>query len=77
LTALPANQAFEDTVETDMSLRDLARLALAWQRASEDGLQQVVIDRTLTTPFRTAQGAAVLLPRWELIHPLVQEQFGP
>ena len=70
-------QAFKDTVETDMSLRDLARLALAWQRSGEDGLQKIVIDRELTTPFRTAQGAAVLLPRWELIHPLVQEQFGP
>jgi len=68
-------QAFQNAVETDLSVRDIARLALAWQRAGEDGVEKIVIDRTLTTPFRTAQGAAVLLPRWELIQPLVQTQF--
>ncbi len=68
-------RAFQNAVDTDMSFRDLAILAIAWQRAGKDGVEQIVIDRTLTTPFRTAQGAAVLLPNWELIRPLVQARF--
>jgi LCP family protein required for cell wall assembly len=70
-------QAFRGAVETDLSLRDLVRLLLAWRMAGEDGLETIVIDRALTTPHRTAQGAAVLLPRWELIQPLVQTVFAP
>jgi LCP family protein required for cell wall assembly len=72
-----AYEAFQNAVETNLSVRDMARLALAWQRAGEDGIERIVIDREFTTPFRTAQGAAVLLPRWELIQPLVQAQFTP
>ncbi len=68
-------RAFQNAVDTDMSFRDLAILAIAWQRAGKDGLEQIVIDRTLTTPFHTPQGAAVLLPNWELIRPLVQARF--
>jgi LCP family protein required for cell wall assembly len=70
-------ETFQNAVETDLSVRDMARLALAWQRAGEDRVAKIVIDGDLTTPFRTAQGAAVLLPRWELIQPLVQAQFTP
>lgn len=76
-SASRARRAFQEAVETDLSTRDLIRLALAWQRAGESGLEQIIIDHTLTTPFRTAQGAAVLLPQWELIHPLVERQFRP
>jgi len=68
--------AFQNAVETDLSLRDLFRLAATWQLSSADGLETIVIDRTLVTPYRTASGASVLLPRWELIHPLVQAKFG-
>ncbi len=70
-------RAFQNAVETDMGLHDLSRLALAWQRAGEGGVKQIVIDRDMTTPFQTADGAAVLLPRWELITPLVQSWFHP
>jgi LCP family protein required for cell wall assembly len=77
LVAPRVYRALQDAVETDLSMRDLARLALAWQRAGESGVLRIVIDRTMTTPFRTAEGAAVLLPHWDLIHPLVQAQFSP
>jgi LCP family protein required for cell wall assembly len=70
-------QAFQNAVDTDLSPRDLGRLIMAWQLAGKEGLETIVIDQTLTTPFRTAQGAAVLLPRWELIHPLMQAKFAP
>lgn len=67
--------AFRNAVETDLSLRDLFRLAATWQLSNEDGLETIVIDRNLVTPYRTPSGASVLLPRWELIHPLVQTKF--
>lgn len=70
-------QAFQNAVETDVNVLDLARLALAWVRAGQDGLETIVIDQALTIPFRTSQGADVLQPRWELIQPLIQTQFGP
>lgn len=70
-------QAFQNAVESDMSYNDLVHLALSWQRAGENGIERVVIDQELTTPFRTPEGAAVLLPRWELIQPLVRAQFAP
>lgn len=72
-----AYQALQSAVETDMGFRDLSSLALTWQLAGGDGLERIVIDSTMTTPFRTAQGSVVLLPNWELIHPLVQAQFKP
>jgi LCP family protein required for cell wall assembly len=70
-------RAFQNAVDTDLTFRDLSMLVLAWQRAGGDQVERIVIDRELTTPFRTPQGAAVLLPRWELIHPLVRTRFAP
>ena len=70
-------RAFQNAVDTDLTFRDLAMLVLAWQRAGDDGVERIVIDRELTTPFSTAQGAAVLLPRWDLIHPLMRARFAP
>jgi hypothetical protein len=70
-------RAFQNAVDTDLTYRDLAMLVLAWQRAGGEKVERIVIDRELTTPFRTAQGAAVLLPRWDLIHPLVRARFSP
>jgi LCP family protein required for cell wall assembly len=69
--------AFRSAVDTDLTVRDFGRLILAWRFAGTDGLETIVIDRTLTTPHRTAQGASVLLPRWELIQPLVQARLSP
>jgi LCP family protein required for cell wall assembly len=69
--------AFQNAVESDLGARDLFHLALAWRRAGEEGMEQTVIDETLTAPFLTAQGAAVLLPQWEHINPLIEAQFKP
>ncbi len=67
--------ALQDAVETDLSFRDLVRLGLTWRRAGAENVEQIVIDRALTTPYRTVNGAAVLLPRWDLILPLVEAQL--
>jgi LCP family protein required for cell wall assembly len=75
LTAPRVYRAFQRAVQTDMDAGDLLKLVMAWQRSAQTGLDRMVIDRTLTTPFSTADGAAVLAPRWELIHPLIQDRF--
>ncbi len=75
LRASRVYRAFQNAVETDLSLRDLGNLALTWWRAGDDGLEQIVIDWSLTTSYHTAQGAAVLLPQWELINPLLKQHF--
>jgi LCP family protein required for cell wall assembly len=68
-------QALQNAVESNLSLRDLVRLALAWQRAGDDGLEHIVIDWSLTTPYYTPQGADVLLPQWDLINPILKQHF--
>ncbi len=70
-------QAFHSAVDTDLTLRDMVRLILTWKLAGEGAMETIVIDGSMTTPFRTAQGAAVLLPRWDLIHAVVQTTFTP
>lgn len=65
-----------DTIETDVPLYMLPRLGVAYLWAGADGLDTRLIDREMVTPFLTDQGARVLLPRWELIRPLIIEMFG-
>ena len=40
-----------------------------------EGLQSYTINEDMTIPFTTDSGAQVLLPRWEVILPLVSEIF--
>jgi polyisoprenyl-teichoic acid--peptidoglycan teichoic acid transferase len=65
-----------DAAKTDMDLGDF--LALAFLVAQIDGshVQQVVLDPPLVVGHRRADGAAVQLPNWDLINPLVEEMFG-
>ena len=75
---LPAvAQAVLSNVETDLTASDFLLLALALQRAGPEGIEHRVIGREMTDPWTTSTGAAVLLPRWEAIHPLVQQMFTP
>jgi LCP family protein required for cell wall assembly len=52
------------------------RLGLALLRVGPEGIDGRSITREMITPFTTAGGASVLLPRWELINPVLQEVFG-
>lgn len=75
---LPAvYQAVMDNVDTDVRGRDLLLLAPTLYRVGPDGIEHRVIDREMTEPWTTPTGGAVLLPRWEVIHPLVRELFTP
>lgn len=68
---LPVSQL----IETDIPLFLAPRLILALLRAGPDGIEGRVIDRDMVIPFTTAAGAAVLLPNWEAIDPVVEEIF--
>jgi LCP family protein required for cell wall assembly len=70
-------QVVMENVETDMTAQDLLLLAPTLLRVGSDGIEQHVIGREMTEPWTTPTGGAVLLPRWEAIHPLVQDLFTP
>ncbi|HUX75069.1 MAG TPA: LCP family protein [Anaerolineae bacterium] len=70
-------QVVMENVETDMTAQDLLLLAPTLLRVGPDGIEQHVIGREMTEPWTTPTGGAVLLPRWEAIHPLVQDLFTP
>jgi LCP family protein required for cell wall assembly len=69
--------AVASNVDTDMMDRDLSALAVAIYRSGPESIDSYVIDHGMTQPSTTANGGAVLLPRWEEINPLVQEVFAP
>jgi LCP family protein required for cell wall assembly len=61
---------------TDLNQVDLATIFLAALLVGPDGLQSYTITEDMTTPFTTPTGAQVLLPRWELIWPLLNQIFS-
>jgi polyisoprenyl-teichoic acid--peptidoglycan teichoic acid transferase len=66
--------AFQKTVDTDLSLMQLANIGVTVLRLGPSNIESHVLPREDTTPT-TINGAQVLLPRWDLIHPLVNELF--
>jgi LCP family protein required for cell wall assembly len=68
-------EVFRGSVETNLSALQLARLGLAVLRVGPEGLERLVVDQDMVTPALTPTGAAVLLPRWDLIGPAVQRLF--
>lgn len=69
--------AFDQSVDTDLSLWDMVLLLPTLARVGPDGITHHIISEDMTTPFTTPNGAEVLLPRWDRIRPLVQEVIGP
>jgi len=64
-----------EDVETDLTIQDMLLMAPTIYRVGPDGIEHQVIGREMTEPWTTPTGGAVLLPRWEAIHPLVQDLF--
>lgn len=52
------------------------RLAFAFIRAGEEGIDYRIITREMVFPFTTQAGAQVLAPNWDLINPVLMEMFG-
>lgn len=71
-------KALSSAVKTNVPFYDWPRLGLALLRAAlTDRIDSHVIDRDYVTPYTTDQGANILLPNWDAIHPLVVELFAP
>lgn len=64
-----------ENIDTDLTTGDLILLAPTLLRAGGDNIEHRVIDREMTQPWTTPTGGAVLLPRWDAIHPLVEQMF--
>lgn len=70
--------ALSRAVNTNVPFYDWPRLGLALLRAAlTNTIDSHVIDRDYVTPYTTGQGANILLPNWDAIHPLVVELFAP
>jgi anionic cell wall polymer biosynthesis LytR-Cps2A-Psr (LCP) family protein len=63
-------------LKTDMASGDLLRLALFAARINRANLKQVVLEHTLVVSYRRSDGAAVQLPEWDLINPVIDDLFG-
>lgn len=64
------------SVDTDLSLLDMLRLAPTLVRVGPTGLDRRIIEGAMVQPYTTAGGAAVQLPVWEAINPVLLEMFG-
>jgi len=62
-------------LETNIPIWQWPRLGLAFLRAGAGGIDARAISREMVTPFVTSQGAQVLAPKWDVIHPLMDEMF--
>lgn len=68
-------QVVMDNVDTDLTFEDIALLVPTLYRVGPDGIELREIGREMADPWTAPTGAAVLLPRWETINPLVQALF--
>ena len=63
-------------IKTDLDVGELIGLALLAARTDPADVQQVVLEHPLVTGYRRADGAAVQLPNWDLINPVIEGLFG-
>jgi LCP family protein required for cell wall assembly len=69
-------QSFQDTVETDMPLEVLVKLAPLARDIKLDNVQKEVIDQSMTQPLRTENGAAALLLLRDKARPVIDAMFN-
>jgi LCP family protein required for cell wall assembly len=67
----------QETVATDMGLSDIVYLANVGSRLDLTNVKSRFVGRGVVESWRTTQGAAVLLPKYEAIQPLVREALAP
>ncbi len=70
-------QAVAGGVDTDLGPLALLQISVTALRVGPDGMEHHVIERDMTRPWTTPTGGAVLLPRWEVINPLIDDLFRP
>jgi LCP family protein required for cell wall assembly len=76
ITKLPSLFAtMGNMVKTDMTLGEMADLAQLAPQIKLDSIETAVIQKPMVVGYRTETGAAVQLPKWDLIRPLLDELF--
>lgn len=68
-------KAVYDSVDTNIPFTVWPRLVLTAMLSGPGRINFHMITREMVTPYVTDQGANVLLPKWDLIHLLIQEIF--
>lgn len=69
--------AIGESVDTNLTLLDMLRLAPTLLRVGPSGLDRRVIEGPMVQPHTTEGGASVQLPVWDAINPVLAEMFGP
>jgi len=67
--------AVVQALDTNIPFYAWPRLLYGMAFSAAFGFEAQSLDRNWVTPWRTDQGAAVLIPNWELINPAVDEIF--
>ncbi len=70
-------QEMSDSIQTDLSPTELAALAYIGTQLRMDKIKSRAIDNRVTQSYITPEGAWVLLPNMQKIHPLLVEFFAP
>ncbi len=63
-------------VKTDMSLDEMIELARLAPQIDMNNIKRVVIKKPMVYGYKTEKGAAVQLPKWELINPVIEDLFS-
>ena len=66
-----------DSIRTDLAMDEMLALAVLAARIDMSNLKQVVLEHPLVFSHQRADGAAVQLPQWDLINPVLIDLFGP
>ena len=75
-TTLRMLRLADDTVKTDLSLQEMLALTSIAKRIDQADIRRGMIDSSMTTMVVTPAGWMVELPRWDRIHPMVDDLLG-
>ena len=62
-------------VKTDMTLDEMLEFAALAPQIDMENIKQVVIQKPMVYGYRREDGAAVQLPKWDKINPVIEELF--
>jgi LCP family protein required for cell wall assembly len=65
-----------DNYQTDMTSQEMVALARLVPAIDTGNMKQLVIQKPMVYGYKREDGAAVQLPKWDLIRPAVDELFG-
>jgi len=65
-----------NNVKMDMTMEEMAELAPLAPQIDTANIKQAVLEKPLVYAFRREDGAAVQLPKWDLINPVIADLFA-